>query len=105
MNSALLHDVCTLWHATGEVDRVKTWERHIFPCHWEPRAGSLRSADGDLSQYSLEMICNYPGVAKGDKLKIGVVNTQEPPKSSYTAVWVDALPLRGQVHHFEVYAR
>lgn len=105
MNPRLLNDVCTLWHATGEVNRVKTWDRHVIPCHWEQREGSYRSANGELSEYNLEVICNYPGIAKGDKLKLGVMNVQEPPQTAYTAVWVDMLPLRGQVHHFEVYAR
>lgn len=104
MNPALLDMVCTLWHKTGETNRVATWERHVIPCHWEQRRGSYRTANGEESEWTLEVICNYPDTVKGDRLMLGVVNVDTPPKDAYTTIWVDMLPLRGKVHHWEVYA-
>lgn len=100
-----LDSKCTLYKKGAEVNRVATWSKVSFPCHWEQRTGSYRTPDGEDSAYSLDMICRYAGIEKGDKLAHGVETASEPPQSAYTVVYVDALPLRGKTHHFEVYAK
>lgn len=105
MDRRILDMECTLWAKGPETDRVATWSKVSFPCHWEPRRGSYRTANGENSAYNLEMICKQAGISKGDKLTFGTSTATEPPADAFTVVYVDTLPLRGKVHHFEVYAQ
>lgn len=103
MNRNILDMTCTLFKKGEEVNRKATYTPVYLPCHWEQRQGSYRTTEGEDSAYSLEMICNYEGISKGDKLARGIVTTL--PDNAYTVVYVDALPLRGKIHHYEVYAK
>ena len=105
MDARILDTKCTLFQKGAEVNREATWTLTVFPCHWEQRTGSYRTPDGEDSAYSLDMICCYGGIAKGDKLVKGNYTASKPPESAYTVVYVDALPLRGKTHHYEVYAK
>ena len=105
MNRNILDETCTLFKKGAEEYRTVNWTREVFPCHWEQRTGSYRTPDGEDSAYSLEMICTHPGIAKGDKLVRGIESASKPPQGAYTVVYVDALPLHGKTHHYEVYAK
>ena len=105
MDRRILDMTCTLWAKGPETARVASWSKVSFPCHWEPRRGSYRSVNGEESAYNLEMICNHTGISKGDKLTLGTSDGTVPPDGAYTVVYVDSLPLRGKVHHYEVYAQ
>lgn len=105
MNAILLDMQATVWHNMGETARSATWSASSFPCHWEQRRGSYRTASGELEAWALEMICNKAGIEKGDKLSFGISSSKTPPQDAFTVVWVDTLPLRGKIHHYEVYAK
>ena len=97
MNPLILADTCT-WKAKGaEVNRVAQWSETTITCQWEPRHGAYRSLNGDLSEYTLEVITNVQGIQQHDKL---VKGTDE-----YTVVYVDDIYFRGAYHHSEVFAK
>lgn len=104
MRSLIMDMQATLWHKTGETNRHATWTRTTLPAHWEQRRGSYRGMDGEQAEWRLEVITSYPDTVKGDKLALGVIESDQPPADAYTVIWVDMLPLRGKAHHYEVYA-
>lgn len=104
MDRRIMDMECTLWRKGAEQGRTATWEPVPFPCHWEPRTGSYRSANGQESEWRVEIICPYGDARAGDKVALGRSDSATPPADAYTVIWTDMLPLRGRVNHYEVYA-
>ena len=97
MNPAILADSCT-WRSKGaEAAHQATYTDIAIPCQWEPRHGAYRTTNGDLSEYSLEVIVQQLGIKQGDLMVKG--------SESYTVVYVDDIYLRGRYHHSEVFAK
>lgn len=104
MDRRIMDMQCTVWRKAAEVDRVATWDRVTVPCHWEQRRGSYRTANGEESAWNAEIIATADVFGKGDKVSRGASESDVPPADAYTVVYVDMLPLRGSVHHYEVFA-
>lgn len=104
MDRRIMDMECTLWRKGTEQGRTATWEPVPFPCHWEQRRGSYRSVNGQESEWRVEIICPYGDARAGDKVALGTFSSPTPPADAYTVIWTDMLPLRGSVHHYEVYA-
>lgn len=104
MDRRIMDMSCTLWRKDGEADRTARWETVTFPCHWEQRRGSYRGTNGQESEWRVDIICPYGDARAGDKVALGTFSSAEPPADAYTVIWSDMLPLRGKVHHYEVYA-
>lgn len=105
MDRRILDMTFTVWHKAAETDRVATWNSTTARCHWEPRRGSYRTASGEETAWQCEIITEYGGIEKGDKVAVGTSESATPPADAFTVVYVDALPLRGMVHHYEVMAQ
>ena len=97
MNEYIYADTMT-WYSKGtEQNRQATYTKADLPCQWEPRHGAYRTVQGDLSEYTLEVLVRQLGIKQGDLLERG--------DEIYTVLYVDDVYMRGAYHHSEVYAR
>lgn len=106
MNNRILASYATLWKKGAETNRKATWEKSIIRCQWEPITGETRTVSGDMSAYSLELICLERGIKANDKLDyVDDPTKTSPTPNAYTVISVSEVFLGGVYHHTEVLAK
>lgn len=109
MRDRICPDTVTLWSKGPEDDNRKaTWNRHVLiGVHWEEGRGARTGAQGDSTSSSFLLmarpaIVDAVSFTKGDKVSLGTVEGNKPPKGAHTITHCEPVRRGGSVDHYEV---
>ena len=94
-------DGATAWRREGE-----GFERVVLPCVWQGVQGANPGNVGDSNARSTLVLLPPEAVPlkRGDYVSEGIVEGETPASDAYAVTTVEAVRVRGALHHWEVTA-
>ena len=108
--SAMYPNTATVWRPCAE-GRSIAWKRvGTLPCRFDTERTVGTGTSGDSASWTASIIiptpCAVPPLQRGDKVALGMSESEKPPSDAYKVTRCDPVSLDKAVpHHWEAEAR